>query len=1489
VSAQEWHVTIFVVAKNFRQLTVGIFGPRDCASHKKTLRRLITDDQSMQLIARDRGVFMDPFSGDDVVSGPGRAQERINRYIKETEPDLSIFIFKDSFGFDAGLGLTGTEEEWQIAISILKTHAEFDLGLYFASQTPSDQRLIEFRKRIEREYAAQYTLFDSLADFERRVRYKLTVFVRERGSKTSAEPAVAPTSLVDMFASSPLSLGSYPRLLPGGEELPRPELKTLLDRINGQESSTTVVLGERGSGKSALFAALDSELRTSGLAVLSIKADMLGPAVHDEAALDRALGLPLGFAASVQMVAADRKAVVLIDQLDALADVLDRKTERLNVLLNVIRHISGVTNVHLVISSRPFEFHHDARLRSMAADRLDLLLPPWVEVAPVLEKHGYRADSISEPVRELLRNPWTLNEFLRLHPKDVTFDSLFALLEEIWAVTVEAPDAPPGSRELIDDMVQVMSRDEVLWVPRAIAAAREEARRYLEERDVIQLDESQLRVAFRHQSFYEFALVRRFAVESLAAFITAGSQGLFIRPVALAGLAYLRGSSPSRYEVELHALWRASLRAHLRALIVDFIAAQTVPLPTEISIITNMLADTSQGQRALTAIAPYSAWFPILRPTAAFIAWLRRPPAEAVFATGLLGAHAAQSPDDVLDVIEREWLRSSDYDRLSFLAFYNFRSWSERALEVLLHIVERSTLRGTYDLAQQMLGTNPEFAARLLRAELDRRLSEILKAHGDVEHAVERLLEEDEYTGVFADLAETAPAEFLSSLFPWIARLLDATASQEDPRFQTYRHSHVSLAPVGSLPVATMIDVTIGALEDLAAKDADAVLSILRPHLKSDTMSVHALAIYALRVIAPAQPAAVYEYLVSDPRRLAIGNWTRSHQLSKLLIEALVPHLSAAELRTIEAAVLAYDYLSAPDEELPEEQLARKETWNREHRLFLFQSLPDEILSAHSLQAKRDLETEFRGLDESKFGEIKGGMVEAPYSRAELEVLSDDEILARLDEVPDQTGWNHPRRWSEDGERLLGGAVQQSQVIGEIVESNPERGVRLACRFRPREHELAASETISALVKANFDPQRILTLILQLDTSGFESEDFRTAAARALATLSGRIGGLPDDVISLLRRWLEQIEAPTDDQIPKKPIEPPDHPLVFGLGGLFLQPSGRGPVTEAIAAGYLDREPSDIARSVEFVRERLDVEHHPSVWTMALPKLQAVLRENAALGTELFSAIFERHPRVLLEVFVWRLIAHWMRSFTPADEVLRWFDILDSFGDPRSQQALGELLYSFAAHQEAARDRVRAYVADPAAQYVVRGLAYAAAYLWWNVSTRTLGYELFTSQMQRWPKDAARALGTLIIVNHDEVDLDEPTQKMFRRAAEHDEILLDIFPELGEEIEPRTAQEPAFVADIARAFLAVPTQQVEDTLGPIHRGSVPEVITSIALTLHRIPAFASVGLDLFEKLLEANLREAKAATELLDRKPSRLLPAYSRRPRRHPRRRRRTR
>jgi len=64
-------------------------------------------------------------------------------------PDVSIFVFKDSFGSDASLGRTGTEEEWRNAIDTLSTHPGFDIGLYSARRRQCTRRsgMRKIRKR----------------------------------------------------------------------------------------------------------------------------------------------------------------------------------------------------------------------------------------------------------------------------------------------------------------------------------------------------------------------------------------------------------------------------------------------------------------------------------------------------------------------------------------------------------------------------------------------------------------------------------------------------------------------------------------------------------------------------------------------------------------------------------------------------------------------------------------------------------------------------------------------------------------------------------------------------------------------------------------------------------------------------------------------------------------------------------------------------------------------------------------------------------------------------------------------------------------------------------------------------------------------------------------------------------------------------------------------------------------------------------------------
>lgn len=1322
-------------------------------------------------------------------------------------------------------------------------------------------------KRLDDKHLL-YERFVDIEDLERRVRDKVIEFIHRFAAASTGRTRPSLAEILQAFASSPFSLRTYPRTLPGGRELPRPELDALADKITTTEGSATILIGERGSGKSALLAALDVRLRKDGITVLSIKSDRLASSVTTAAALATDLGLPEDLTACVHHIARYQRVAILIDQVDALADILDRRGERLNVLLSVIYDLSGMRNVHMVVSSRPFELRHDARLRTLEADEVELALPEWSSVAEVLESQPQRiaTDTIAENVRQLLRNPWTLSAFLELRPRDVSFASLFALLGELWERTVTAAEAPAGTSELLELLVRTMSEDEVLWVPAAIASKQPAARDYLIESELIISDDSGYQIGFRHQSFYEFALSRQFAsgTQSFSKYVLDRAHGLFVRPVALAGLAYLRTSAPKRYASELTELWSRSPRAHLRALMIDFVAAQDNPVAAEIVIIKELLQDDRNGPRALSAVAPYPQWFAFLSKSTSFLRWMRRPPEEAMHSVGLLASRAAVSDEDVLDLVEREWLPYAEYDRLAFTVLSNLGAWPDRAVDFVLHVVRRTSLNGVYDVTQQLIGSRPDVATRILRAHLEGAVEAICEKFEGYQRTSEInvLFGRHDHTNVYEDLADSAPDALVTWLLPFVLETIDRSTPAAGRRFHEYRHGGIDVVPFGSVPLPALIDAIIETLRKMAATDGPRTLALIEPLLGSDIVAVHALAAYVLDQVA--DPRDVLTYLMRDPRNLAIGSLQQHHLFSRALIAAIVPRLEAAEVHQLEAAVLAYDYLIAPEDE-------DHHAWNRRQRLFLLQSISDPYLSIEGQRIKKELDAEFRGFEEGTFGQIRSGFVGPPHDLAAITAMSDAEIVATLDKLRNEPVPKPLREWTEDG-RIIGGFEEQVPIVGELAEKHPERGFALARMLRPGDHEPLAEAVIEGLGKSNTDPDALLTLILDLAALGFSSDGFATEAAGAMVKISARRKGLPEDAITLLEGWLDRLKTPTPKDTHDESDKVPDHSLLFSLGAIFSLPRGRGPVIKAIAAGYLEREPPERAKWVDVVRRRIDVETHRGVWVMTMKGLYPIVVHDPKTATELFDAILNRHPGVLREPLAWHMIALWIREFTPSETVLGWVYLMRGIDAPQPQQAAGELLYLYFAHHRDATSRDQILeLALEGGRDIVRGLAFAAAHLWHNIRTRQVGAEVLALEIERWPGDAVQTLSALRIE-----DLDDLTQSVYRTAVRNLNVLLPIFSDLGEQIESMTADEPAFVAEIAKAIVDAPTKRVETIPGY----NTADVMTSMALTLHRLPGYEWIGLDLFEKLLDANLREARAALEVLDRKPTRRVLGRPRRPRR---------
>lgn len=155
-------------------------------------------------------------------------------------------------------------------------------------------------------------------------------------------PVPSTAELRELFHRASADLLTWRTTLPNDRWLERPELDTLLQRIEGENHSVTLLLGEPGSGKSALLARLGQKLEATGTPVLGIKLDFLPESVQDQNGLREYLGLPAAFVVDcVRTLARDSKVVVLVDQLDALADLVVQHSGRLRVPLELIRDLPG--------------------------------------------------------------------------------------------------------------------------------------------------------------------------------------------------------------------------------------------------------------------------------------------------------------------------------------------------------------------------------------------------------------------------------------------------------------------------------------------------------------------------------------------------------------------------------------------------------------------------------------------------------------------------------------------------------------------------------------------------------------------------------------------------------------------------------------------------------------------------------------------------------------------------------------------------------------------------------------------------------------------------------------------------------------------------------------------------------------------------------------------------------------------------------------------
>lgn len=198
----------------------------------------------------------------------------------------------------------------------------------------------------------------------------------------------------------------------GGTWIEQETYNIIRSRISADPHCTIFLLGGAGTGKSQLLSKLAANCISEGKAVLGIKADQLSVNVASLAMLGDSYGLNFDLAEVISSVSCSQPIVLIIDQLDAVSDLSDLHSERLNVLLELVNNVAGKDNIHIVMSARAYEAAHDSRLKNLKVEKIPTTLPHWSLVKPILESTGINTANFTDDQKEYFRNPQYLKVYL---------------------------------------------------------------------------------------------------------------------------------------------------------------------------------------------------------------------------------------------------------------------------------------------------------------------------------------------------------------------------------------------------------------------------------------------------------------------------------------------------------------------------------------------------------------------------------------------------------------------------------------------------------------------------------------------------------------------------------------------------------------------------------------------------------------------------------------------------------------------------------------------------------------------------------------------------------------------------------------------------------------------------------------------------------------------------------------------------------------------
>lgn len=1278
-------------------------------------------------------------------------------------------------------------------------------------------------------------------------------------------------------ASAPLL--SWPSTLPDGTWLQRPELDVLTESLLAESSSTHFLLGDPGCGKSSLLVRLAQEKQKAGWHVLAIKADRLPPDVLDHEALARHLNLGADVSVFLRELAKSRPVLVLIDQVDALADLVVQHSARLRVLLDLVRHLSNVENIHTVISCRTFEQKHDPALRNLDATVIRMELPEWSSVQPVLEAKGLQAEIWNQDIQQVLRSPHALDIFLSLLG-DVTepdvLRSFQGLLEKQWETQVLS-DTSGKRRATLRHLAKMMAEREVLGLPLAQVENYYQDIQELTAAGLLRVNQGPGRVEFRHQTLYEFVRARSFLEESGSLTETVQKQqgSLRIRPQLWHALGYFRGASPEEYGIEIERLWNANLRPHLKMLLIEFLGLQAAPSIAERRLVEKAINDQWFFPRFIGAAVGSPGWFAILSST--HLPRLMSLPKEQAQMPIPMLRHALHfNANSVVELVHRYWLPDKDKDILSWQVLGSGEVVPQIGywLDSTILIAGRTQIAewAIEHLASVVSASLPEEAPRLIAAWFERKIdfantSSTVSCTGDevatanTSKGIQSVLEARKFRDLKA-ISEAAPRAFVEALWPLLLKGLELCTLEAPRVIISYCHSGGLLFPDlddeetrNESPLLRSIQLGI---QGWAASDPESFMDFVAANARCELLLVHRfLAIGLVRAVVHS-PHRAFDYLLGDPRRMVLGPYNDVHKESVALVEAICPLLDDNAYAVLEAALLNWHYYNDTARQDDAGTRHRRLQWARQHRLRLLRALS---ASRRSPVLQRLVDEEERAFPRMTGKDVHFSgfqCIGSPVSAAQMDRASDANVLNLFNELTDESAWDHPRH------HMKGGALQAGRELAGLAKNNLAKVLRIIRALDPTRNEIPVSCVLSELIPAGFTAPALYSLIIELEDKGFVGTGFRRDAAYAIAKATNKEAPVPDELIDRMERWLvpnltensNEIEADAKDS---------SSSILWESGRMRALPNGNYPVLSALTSACLTAESPRVDRWLSIIERHVARVESSRVWeAMIQYELRHLQMVDCSRAEALIDYLMASVPSIVGERGWTHFVARAFR-WVSATAARRWLMATVELGEKGLQGAgeLAVLRHALFPAEDWSRELVGVLGRDTSSAAAL-GIAHSVANLWHEPMTKPVVHSVLL-QLVRSNDDRILTALSAIFINGG-ITADAETRELLDALVAFPAMLKNGRGErLPELVAKLVAFEPTLVCQVAHAILNTAGDQMGNITTSWYLST--EWLLDIALQLQDMGAAERVaGSILFERMLEFNMPQAREMTLELDKR-----------------------